>query len=225
VGQEEAEKIVISPAIEEVLEILYTCQFEQEDYPKSGIPSTTLAEAASLGLVELREGRYVLTASGQEGGRDVIRRHRLAERLLRDVLVVSGEHMEEDACRFEHVLQDELTDNVCTLLGHPSTCPHGKPIPEGQCCKKAHVDRLEEVSPICDGKPGDEGVVAYLATREYREVQKLMAMGILPGIDVKLIRRFPSYVFQLGYSQFTVDRSLAEVIYVRWKSKGGAEGQ
>ena len=118
-----------------------------------------------------------------------------------------------------------MTDKVCMLLGHPSTCPHGKPIPEGQCCKKAHVDRLEEVSPICDGKPGDEGVVAYLATREYREVQKLMAMGILPGIDVQLIRRFPSYVFQLGYSQFTVDRSLAEVIYVRWKSKGEADGQ
>jgi DtxR family Mn-dependent transcriptional regulator len=73
-----------------------------------------------------------------------------------------------------------------------------------------------EVTPLSDGRPGAEGAVAYLATRDNREIQKLMAMGILPGLKIKLMQRFPSYVFQVGYSQFTVDHALAETIYVHW---------
>jgi Fe2+ transport system protein FeoA len=55
-----------------------------------------------------------------------------------------------------------------------------------------------------------------LATKDSRQVQKLVAMGILPGANIQVIRQFPSYVFQVGYSQFAVDRPLAEVIYDRW---------
>ena len=67
------------------------------------------------------------------------------------------------------------------------------------------------------------GAVAYLATRDQRDVQKMMAMGILPGTDIELLRRFPSYVFQAGYSQFTVDAALARIIYVHW-GEGDAGG-
>lgn len=59
--------------------------------------------------------------------------------------------------------------------------------------------------------------MAHLATRDNREIRKLMAMGILPGMRIRLIQRFPSYVFQVRYSQFTVDRPLAEMIHVRWE--------
>ena len=69
---------------------------------------------------------------------------------------------------------------------------------------------------LCDGEPESEGRVAYLATKDARQVRKLAAMGILPGANIKAIQRFPSYVFQVGYSQFAVDRNLAEVIYVHW---------
>ena len=58
--------------------------------------------------------------------------------------------------------------------------------------------------------------MAYLSTRGNREIQKLMAMGILPGAYVRLIRTFPSYAFQLGHSRFTVDQALAEKIYIHW---------
>ncbi len=208
---------MISPDVEELLEHLYLCQVEREPYPSLAGSGSAAKEALAAGLVAEAEGKHRLTDAGMEAGKDVLRRHRLAERLLGDVLSVVAEEIEEDACRFEHVLQHGLDERICSLLGHPSTCPHGKPIPEGECCRKARADRIEEVAPLCDGKPGAEGTVAYLTTRDNREVQKLMAMGVLPGTDIELIRRFPSYVFQVGYSQFTIDRPLAEVIYVHWR--------
>ncbi|MBW7990929.1 MAG: transcriptional regulator [Planctomycetes bacterium] len=207
---------MINPEVEELLESLYQYEIEDGRYPPENIAENGADVAASLKLVEVHEEKYKLTEAGKEVGKSVVRRHRLAERLLQDVLAVGPSHIEEDACRFEHVLQDEVDQKVCILLGHPTHCPHGKPIPQGQCCQKAQADLIKEVRPLCDAKSESEGTVAYLATKDNRQVQKLLAMGILPGANIKLIRQFPSYVFQVGYSQFAVDRPLAEVIYVRW---------
>jgi DtxR family Mn-dependent transcriptional regulator len=207
---------MISPEVEELLESLYQYEIEDGRYPPENIAENGADGATSLKLIELRGEKYKLTEAGKEAGKSVVRRHRLAERLLQDVLAVGPSHIEEDACRFEHVLQDEVDQKVCILLGHPTHCPHGKPIPQAQCCRKAQVDLIKEVRPLCDARPESEGTVAYLATKDNRQVQKLLAMGILPGANIKVIRQFPSYVFQIGYSQFAVDRPLAEVIYVRW---------
>ncbi len=214
--EDKDEEEMISPDVEELLEGLYVCEVEQGKYPPETIAEKGGPEAVSLELAELREDKYKLTGAGRQAGQSVVRRHRLAERLLKDVLAVGPAHIEEDACRFEHVLQDGVDDRVCILLGHPTECPHGKSIPAGECCRAAKGDMIREVRPLCDGKPESEGAVAYLATMDDRQVQKLVAMGILPGAEIKVIRNFPSYVFQVGYSQFAVDRPLAEVIYVRW---------
>ena len=207
---------MIGPDVEELLEGLYVCEVEQGEYPPKETVEKGGPEAVSLELVELCEKKYKLTEAGKQAGQSVVRRHRLAERLLRDVLAVGPADIEADACRFEHVLQDGVDDKVCILLGHPTKCPHGKSIPPGECCRAARGDMINEVRPLCDGKPECKGSVAYLATMDDRQVQKLVAMGILPGVQIKVIRNFPSYVFQVGYSQFAVDRPLAEVIYVRW---------
>lgn len=207
---------MINPDVEELLEGLYVCEVEQGQYPPKKIVEKGAGEALSLRLAEPCGETYRLTDEGRQAGQNVVRRHRLAERLLQDVLAVGPAHIEEDACRFEHVLQDGVDDKVCILLGHPTCCPHGKSIPPGKCCKAAEGDMIKEVRPLCDGKPESRGCVAYLATMDDRQVQKLVAMGILPGAEIKVIRNFPSYVFQIGYSQFAVDRPLAKVIYVRW---------
>jgi DtxR family Mn-dependent transcriptional regulator len=207
---------MINPDVEELLEGLYVCEVEHGRYPPREIVEKGSEEALSLKLAERFNDRYKLTEEGRQAGQSVVRRHRLAERLLRDVLAVGPANIEEDACRFEHVLQDGVDDKVCILLGHPTCCPHGKSIPPGECCRVAQGDMIKEVRPLCDGKPEAGGTVAYLSTMDDRQVQKLVAMGILPGAQVEVIRNFPSYVFQIGYSQFAVDRPLAEVIYVRW---------
>jgi len=92
---------------------------------------------AGIGLVTLDDsGEAHYTPVGEERARSVIRRHRLAERLFVDVLSIRDEHeVEESACKFEHILSPEVTDKMCALLGHPTACPHGSPIPPGDCCK------------------------------------------------------------------------------------------
>ncbi|MFZ4395371.1 MAG: FeoA family protein [Kiritimatiellia bacterium] len=87
------------------------------------------------------------------------------------------------------------------------------------------AETIREVGTLCDGRPGSEGVVAYLSTRDNREVQKMMAMGILPGTPIQVIQSFPSHVFQIGFSQFAVDKLLAESIHVHWKTVASAATQ
>lgn len=205
------------PEVEELLEQLYVAQVEDGRDLSEELPEGPAQAASQLGYLQLRNGAHTLTDSGVAAARDVVRRHRLAERLLRDVLAVGPDQMEQGACEFEHILQRGLDEKICILLGHPSTCPHGKSIPQGRCCLDAEQADLKQVSPLCDVSPERDGVVAYLSTRDQQEIQKLMAMGVLPGVRIRLLRRFPSYVFQVGFSQFTVDRSLAEKIYVHWR--------
>jgi hypothetical protein len=88
--------------------------------------------AASIG-----DGTLIveLTPRGRERAGSIIRRHRLAERLFTDSLAMDSEsEIEQQACKFEHILSPEATDKICTFLGHPRTCPHGAPIPPGTCC-------------------------------------------------------------------------------------------
>ena len=76
-----------------------------------------------------------LTERGREKAGSIIRRHRLAERLFTDSLAMDSEtEIEQQACKFEHILSAEATDKICAFLGHPRTCPHGAPIPPGPCC-------------------------------------------------------------------------------------------
>jgi putative ABC transport system ATP-binding protein len=79
-----------------------------------------------------------LTQKGRQRAADIIRRHRLAERLFTDSLALDSEsEIEQQACKFEHILSHEATDKICTFLGHPRTCPHGAAIPPGPCCARA----------------------------------------------------------------------------------------
>ena len=87
--------------------------------------------------VSIGDGSMVveLTERGRQRAADIIRRHRLAERLFTDSLALESEsEIEQQACKFEHILSPEATDKICTFLGHPKTCPHGAPIPPGGCC-------------------------------------------------------------------------------------------
>ena len=86
-----------------------------------------------------RHGEFIVdfTASGRQRATDVVRRHRLAERLFTQTLQVQNEdEIEQQACKFEHILSPEVTERICSFLGHPKTCPHGSPIPAGDCCER-----------------------------------------------------------------------------------------
>ena len=96
--------------------------------------------------VSVGDGSMVveLTDRGRQRAADIIRRHRLAERLFTDSLALDSEsEIEQQACKFEHILSHEATDKICAFLGHPKTCPHGAAIPPGPCCGRSRETRTD----------------------------------------------------------------------------------
>ena len=132
-----------------------------------------------------------------------------------DIIQIRGDLMNKTACQFEHMLQPEVERSVCTLLGHPKFCPHGKPIPQGKCCLESKWVVETSVKPLTALKPGQAGKVAYLHTGNDKKLQKLMVMGVLPGMKISLLHKMPSYVFQIGHTQVAVDKEMAGDVYVR----------
>ncbi|MGH9864005.1 MAG: iron dependent repressor, metal binding and dimerization domain protein [Candidatus Acidiferrales bacterium] len=82
----------------------------------------------------MHDSEIELTDRGQRRARDVVRRRRLAERLFTDTFSIANAEADSQACKFEHIISPELDERICSFLGHPKTCPHGKLIPPGPCC-------------------------------------------------------------------------------------------
>ena len=210
----------LNESMEEVLEILwiYTCEENRQGVALNDLPEVlkgTIPQLLEGGYISRTDGQLSLTAQGEETGQWVVRRHRLAERLLSDVLSSPESGMHEKACRFEHLLDRDLDESICTLLGHPNVCPHGKPIPPGKCCQKKDWRTRSVVFPLTQLKPQQPAKIAYIHAPQSGQLQKLMSMGILPGTPIRLIQSFPSYVFELRRTQFAVDKDIANTIYVR----------
>jgi DtxR family transcriptional regulator, Mn-dependent transcriptional regulator len=176
-----------------------------------------LALLGSRGLVKLTDNRAALTEKGRGEAAGCVRRHRLAERLLADVLHVKPKFLDERSCSFEHLLHEGLDDSICTLLGHPRACPHGRPIPEGPCCREARKQTGKLILPLAELEPGKHADIAYLHTHDKAALQKLIAMGALPKTDIVILQRRPTLVFQIGRSQFAIDDELAAHVFVRRK--------
>jgi len=214
--------MLLSEKAEEILERLWL-EGSEKKHPQvrlealgEALESAQVQELLRAGSVELKgKGALSLTPAGQKLGEEVVRHHRLAERLLADVLDVPEAAGDEAACRFEHILRRGLDERICTLLGHPRFCPHGLPIPPGPCCRERREASIRIVSPLSEMEEGEKGSIAYLHLREGGRLERLLALGVLPGQPVALLQRYPSYVFRVGETQVAVDAELAGHIYVR----------
>lgn len=174
-----------------------------------------LEKLINKGFVKIENDKILLTPHGVELARGLIRRHRLAERLFSDVFDLSKDIIHEDACKMEHVLSEELTDSVCTFLGHPPTCPHGKPIPQGDCCKKYTVDIQPVVVRLPDFEVGRSGKIVFIRTAESSRISRLSSFGIIPGTIIKLIQKRPSVVLQIDETTIALDPELSNEIFVK----------
>jgi DtxR family Mn-dependent transcriptional regulator len=170
---------------------------------------------AGMGLVRVDGDQVTLTESGTVRARGVIRRHRLAERLFRDLLDLSEGAAESQACEFEHILSHEATDSVCTLLGHPPTCPHGKSIPPGDCCSAAHRSVQSLVTGLPHFPIGETGRIVFIAPRFHERMDKLAALGVVPGSEVRLHQRSPAYVLDIGETTVAIDAEIASEIFLK----------
>lgn len=210
---------MLSEHAEEILEVLWI-QTEEEGKKCLGLGASkdepAIEELVKLGYIRRDQDHIHLLEKGRLYALACVRRHRLSERLMVDVFDITKDMMNEASCKFEHILHKGLEDNVCTLLGHPEICPHGKPIPPGKCCIERKDKKISKfVAPLSDLDVKDMGQIAYLHTKDTPQMQKLMNIGALPGASITLLQAFPSYVFQLGQSQFAIDKTLASSIYVR----------
>jgi DtxR family Mn-dependent transcriptional regulator len=175
-----------------------------------------LEDMSQEGLVELSDdkGRVLLTAQGMDYSRMVARRHRLAERLLYDVMGNRGDQFEAGACEFEHVVDPALVNSICTLLGHPEKCPHGRPIPSGECCQKAL--RLVECAPtpLTQMKVSEQGWVAFIKSPRDEQIHRLDALHIRPGVMLKLHQTYPSYVIECEGARIALEEKVAQNIHL-----------
>jgi DtxR family transcriptional regulator, Mn-dependent transcriptional regulator len=215
-----------SHSVEEALEGLWSARElgkEQiaaiQEVTKVALGPELVAELTGLGLVGAEGDRLRLTPAGDEAARQIIRRHRLAERLLHDILRMPVEATEDSACEFEHMLADQVTESICTLLGHPRECPHGSPIPEGRCCREARQSVQSLVVPLTRLATGEEGKVAYLSSASPSRLHKLMAFGIAPGMRVKVHQHYPTMVIQCEHTQLAMEEEIARDIHV-WRENG-----
>jgi len=217
--------------LDEILEIMWTKLEEYGDKPvprgeivigKTAVHDEALNVLVGQGHIIFDDDLVQLTDTGFEEARKTIRRHRLSERMFTDILDIVQEEMESAACRFEHMLiKHELEEKICQLLGHPKTCPHGRPIPVGECCHRAEEQVDQAVVSMNKLRQSEKGVIAYVHTGDSDKLKKLMAMGILPGENVALERRYPSFVFSVGNSRYAVDEGMASAIFVRRDEHSG----
>ena len=212
--------------MEEILEAVYTERESGRDEADSVLAHTVpehapdprpedLSALEAEGLVRMDGGHVLLTDEGERRARDVVRRHRLTERLFRDLLALGESAMESQACELEHILSPEATESVCTLLGHPPTCPHGKAIPPGSCCGTFQ----RTLKPLVTGLPtfelGATGRIVFIAPKFHDRMDRLAALGVIPGSEIRLHQRSPSYVIEVGETTLALDPEIAREIYVK----------
>ena len=156
-----------------------------------------------------------LSGEGMKLAEDVTRRHRLAERLLTDVLALSSHYVDPNACKLEHIISPEVAQSICALLGHPSECPHGSPIPRGECCREAGESVEPIISSLDKLSDGEKGRIAYLLLKNHPELHQLLALGLVPGTEFKLHQTYPTYVVESGETTIALEKDIAEKIFVR----------
>lgn len=151
---------------------------------------TTLASVSGMvqrmakeGLVQItKEKSIVLTPEGHSRARDVIRRHRLSERLLVDVLDVPIERAESLAHQLEHAISPELLDRIEVKLGFPDTCPYGRPIyREGD--QGIRGDQPGSLR-LSEANPGQRYTVLRIPDEDYPLLCYLVENEILPGGEI-----------------------------------------
>jgi DtxR family Mn-dependent transcriptional regulator len=170
---------------------------------------------AASDLLRLKGDQIELVGDGEARARTIVRCHRLAERLLHDVLLLTHDESEQTACLMEHVLSPAVADAVCGFLGHPPTSPSGLAIPDGACCTARHGEVRPVVVSLRDLEIGKTARIVFMSQSFHKRVDRLGSYGVVPGSMVRLRQRRPSYVLDVDGTSLALDAEVATEIYVR----------
>ncbi len=209
------------PALEEILESMW-CADEKGEHTLLAVRKLcpdTISDA-DLDVLEkraliTREGAtFSLTETGREAARGVVRRHRLATVLFSTVLNLDAKKREAVACEAEHALLPEVEESICTLLGHPTENPEGKPIPPGRCCSAGQTTTSTVVVNLTMLKPGEKGRITYIKPKHHARLHRLSSFGLTPGTVVELHQRFPAFCIRYEGTEIAINKDVAEDIFV-----------
>jgi DtxR family Mn-dependent transcriptional regulator len=215
-------KTAISSSVEDYLTAIYRLTNTARAVPPTRLaefmglsgPSITLMvrRLADQGLVVKDNGHGVsLTSDGQARALEGLRKHRLAERFLVDRLGFDWGQAHVEAHRFEHALSAEVADALERYLQHPSTCPHGHPIPDrdGQLPPDKSV-------PLNLLTPGEHGVVFSVDDESQALLDWLREVGLVPGASLEVRQSDPTgtLLLQVGANSVAVGASVATHVFV-----------
>lgn len=182
---------------EEYLEAVYRLEREGPGVTTSGLASELgvspasvsgmLKKLASEGYLEHRaRGDARLTRKGLEIAVRVMRRHRLAECLLTDILGMPWDEVHNEACRLEHAISSRVEARLIAILGDPQVCPHGHPIPPADLSEPARIG-----TPLAQVEAGTVALV-HGVTEEVPEILRYLGrIGLRPGTEVEVLEKAP----------------------------------
>jgi DtxR family Mn-dependent transcriptional regulator len=210
------------PPLEEYLEAIYELEEEGTRVIQArlaehlGLSPPSVSEMARRlrdeGWVVVRDRALHLTDKGRRRAVSVVRKHRLAERLLTDVIGVPWHQTHQEACRWEHVISDEVEERLVALLENPATCPHGNPIPG------AGIPR-DDLSALVDAEPGDHITLERVTEQVEVDLEALIYLddhGFVPGAAAEVRSRAPDGTLTLALEEGSIalGPALAAQLYV-----------
>jgi DtxR family Mn-dependent transcriptional regulator len=178
-----------------------------------GTVTATVKRLADRGLVDHEPYHGVeLTVAGRRLAIAAIRRHRIVERFLADMLGYAWNEADRLATNFEHELPQEVEDRLFVALDRPAACPHGFPIPAKETAE------IPEMPPLYALEPGDTAVVAVPGSTDPEIVEFLGTLGLRPGVRVEVKEKHPfdgPLVLRVDGKDRTLGATVANQVFVQ----------
>lgn len=174
--------------------------------------TATLRRLESADYIERRDGDVILTGGGRALALDIVRRHRISERFLVDVLGLSWSDAHEDACLLEHALSPRVLEALEKYLDNPEVCPHGHPIPNA-----AGQVTAVEGSSLCEFGAGSDVRIVQVAEDDDAMLTYLASLGMFPGTQVRVCEVAPfngPLLVDVEGSTYALGREVADRILV-----------
>lgn len=178
-----------------------------------GTVTAAVKRMAERKLIEHKPYKGIeLTPRGRQAAVAAIRRHRIVERFLSDMLGYAWNEADRLAGSFEHDLPQEVEDRLFVALDRPSSCPHGFPIPAPD------VSEIPQMPPLYSLEPSDVAVVAVPGSTEPEVVSFLDTLGLRPGVRIEVKEKHPfdgPMVLKVAGQERTIGEKVANQVFVR----------
>jgi DtxR family transcriptional regulator, Mn-dependent transcriptional regulator len=216
-------QVHLSPAEEEYVEAIYRLTRAGGHAHTDDIASQVgVSAAAASGMLKRLAGREVvkyaryegaeLSTMGEREALRIVRRHRLTERLLTDILKIPWHDVHEQACRLEHAIMPAMEDGIEDALDNVATCPHGHPIPT-----REGLVANQEARPLNEVESGRRARIVRIAQEAPDFLRYLSSLGLLPQVEITVEAKAPfsgPVMVRVGRAHYALGREVAAAIMV-----------